>query len=344
MQKSQNSKLQPVTMKEIGIEAGVSQSTVSRALRNDSRITEPVRERVQAAAKKLNYRPNPLVSAFTSQVRGYRRSPTHATIGFLSPFGNPSANHIDDYYKGAADRARELGFETDLIILPELEHSWSAVNRIIRARSIQGLLVLPVPQGYSIEELDLSRVASATVDPSLQKPDLHRATPDYFHSMELALNTLTEMGYKRISFCSWDEEQERIGSRWLGSYFRWQQKHKIHLPPYISSDDWDEEPFVEYINREKPDVIVSNSRFYYKILLKHQIPVPDRIAFASLCAMQGNSAMGGIDQCGRLIASAAIDLIVSQMYRNEGGIPEHPKSVSIRGQWVDGETTPRKKP
>ena len=51
-----------VTLSDIGREAGVSTSIVSRVLRNrKDRIPEVTREKVLAAAERLGYRPNLLI-------------------------------------------------------------------------------------------------------------------------------------------------------------------------------------------------------------------------------------------------------------------------------------------
>src|SRR5262249_15020407 len=62
-QRLQTGQGQPVTMKEIGGRAGVSQSTVSRILtgvEGSVRIPEETRERVFQAVRDLDSRPNPL--------------------------------------------------------------------------------------------------------------------------------------------------------------------------------------------------------------------------------------------------------------------------------------------
>jgi len=38
------------------------------------------------------------------------------------------------------------------------------------------------------------------------------------------------------------------------------------------------------------------------------------------------------------VAAAAVDLISSQIHRNEYGLPESPTTNMIFGQWVDGPT------
>jgi LacI family transcriptional regulator len=50
----------PLTSHDVAREAGLSQSTVSRALRGDARVATETRERVLAAARRLGYTPNAL--------------------------------------------------------------------------------------------------------------------------------------------------------------------------------------------------------------------------------------------------------------------------------------------
>ena len=48
-------------MKTVAAQAGVTQATVSMSLANNPRIPLATRERVQAIARELGYRPNPYV-------------------------------------------------------------------------------------------------------------------------------------------------------------------------------------------------------------------------------------------------------------------------------------------
>lgn len=54
-----------VTIYDIAERVGTTHATVSRALRNDQRISAKTRERVHAAAKRMNYRPNLLARGLT---------------------------------------------------------------------------------------------------------------------------------------------------------------------------------------------------------------------------------------------------------------------------------------
>ena len=55
------------TIKDVARAAGVSPSTVSRALHDSPRISEKVRERVKQAAKALDFHPNQMAKSLVSR-------------------------------------------------------------------------------------------------------------------------------------------------------------------------------------------------------------------------------------------------------------------------------------
>jgi LacI family transcriptional regulator len=59
-------RVRPVTVNDIAALTGVAASTVSRALNNPGRVNAVTRERIQAAARALNYVPNSQARALTS--------------------------------------------------------------------------------------------------------------------------------------------------------------------------------------------------------------------------------------------------------------------------------------
>jgi len=88
------------SLKEMAERLGVSIATVSRALRNSHEVGAEMRERVQALAKQLNYRPNP----FAQSLR--REKPR--VIGVVVP------NLVTHYYAavldGIEDHATKVGY------------------------------------------------------------------------------------------------------------------------------------------------------------------------------------------------------------------------------------------
>ena len=63
MENKPHTQMKTVRMAEIAQRLGVASSTISRALRNDPRISFDLRKRVRTLADELGYQPNPLVSA-----------------------------------------------------------------------------------------------------------------------------------------------------------------------------------------------------------------------------------------------------------------------------------------
>ncbi len=72
-----------VSVADVAAAAGVSPSTVSRALRNHPDIPRTTCERIQALALEMGYRPDPLISALLA--RRYRKGGAEiGTIAFLT--------------------------------------------------------------------------------------------------------------------------------------------------------------------------------------------------------------------------------------------------------------------
>ncbi|RYD40551.1 MAG: LacI family DNA-binding transcriptional regulator, partial [Verrucomicrobiaceae bacterium] len=74
-----------VTMGVLAKRLGLSESTVSRALKGDTRIGEETRARVAKLAADLGYRPNPMISALMA-VRGKRGGSEVGTVALVTDY------------------------------------------------------------------------------------------------------------------------------------------------------------------------------------------------------------------------------------------------------------------
>src|SRR5216684_8286825 len=85
---------------DVARESGVSAFTVSAVINNKSHVSKKLRERVEAAIQKLNYRPNLLA-------RSLAKRKTH-TIGMIVPdIVNPFFPMV---VRGAEDAAQKNGY------------------------------------------------------------------------------------------------------------------------------------------------------------------------------------------------------------------------------------------
>lgn len=107
---------------DIADRAGVSQATVSRALRGSQQVSEETRRRVQAAADELNYK----VDKNASNLRK-RHSGTLALLFFEDPTADES--HINPFFLsmlGSITRACAKHHYDLLISFQQFSHDWHA--------------------------------------------------------------------------------------------------------------------------------------------------------------------------------------------------------------------------
>ena len=325
-----------LTTVDIARAAGVNQSTVSRALRNDRQISRAVAERIQALAREMGYRPDPYLSALTAHVRVHRRKPHPATIVLLRCSSDVPL--CDDLYAtGATVRADELGYSVSGIDFLQPSMTPARLGTILRARGIDGLLVLPVESNVHFDDLDFSEIAAATVDLTLHEPCLHRAVPDYFGQMRLALGQLDLAGFRRVLLCDTAQEHALFDATWFGAFLAWQQEHPIRQRlPTFTTHDFNQEAFVAWYTRWKPDAIISNNYCFAEWLIKRGVRIPEDVVFASLSVDGDHPRCPGIDQQPGEVGKLAVDLIVEQLQRNERGLPASRKTVLVPGRWLGG--------
>lgn len=339
-------------MQDIAERAGVSRMTVSRALRHDPKISVATRQRVHRIAREIGYRPNPLVSALMANLRQQSPVKDISTLAFLTAyptrFGWKEAAAFRRYFTGAGERAEQLGYK--------LEHFWlrqegcdeAAMARILRARGIAGLMIAPTPEAGMSIDLPWEDFAVVAFGYSMAIPPVHRVTNHLSHSLLLALQKLREMGYRRIGVCTPSDANERVDDAWLAGCLLFQHRlpaaERVHP---LFAKKWDREVFLHWLRRARPDAVVTGS---YRVggklvsdwLTEAGFRVPEDIGFALLDWSPEVGPVAGIDQCFENVGSAAVDLLVAQLHRNERGIPDRQKVVMVEGSWRDGNTVRRK--
>lgn len=299
----------------------------------------------------MGYRPNPFATAFAAHLLNHRPVNYHAVVGLLSSPGEASGPWQTQYETAIETRAKELGFSVDFLTNSLTENGAAAFNRVVRARGIRALIVMPRADGATaLPGADFSSLAAVTIDLTLRSPALHRASPDYFRGMQLALDTMRSRNLRRIAFCGNRAELWRIGRRWLGSYLAWQSMEapEVRMDPYIGPGptepglSWrsSRDDFERWLDRAKPDAIVSNCFYFQEWLQELGRTGPGGVSFASLGIESEKLGISGIDQQWGLIGTTAMDLVAGQIYRNEYGLSPHPTTVFVPPRWVDGNTCP----
>jgi LacI family transcriptional regulator len=182
-----------VTIKDVAREAGVSVATVSRAINGQGNVAGPVRERVLAVARALDYAPHQAARALSS-----RR--TH-TIGVVLP--DLHGEFFSELIRGIGLAARANG----LHLLVSSDHGdageQGAALLAMRGRVDGVLLMAPTDEGtrYLADHLapSLPAVLINTADPEGRRPSV---AVDGYGGARSMVRHLVAAGHRRIAFIS----------------------------------------------------------------------------------------------------------------------------------------------
>ncbi len=136
-----------ISQADVAKHVGVSASTVSRALKNDPRITKKVRQKIIDAAQELGYRPDPSVSALANYrwkttARDFSGVVAWITVGDSSEELRRKYPEFDLYWKGANACADRFGYQIEEFAITE-DMPLEKLEKILYARNVKGLLLPP---------------------------------------------------------------------------------------------------------------------------------------------------------------------------------------------------------
>ncbi len=334
-----------VTMSDVARQAGVSASTVSRALRNDPRISEETRIKIRALAEELNYRPNPMVSALMMNRNAHFNKVAVNTIALITDYAGAESWKTKDVcrweYEGITARADALGYQVEEFALSEYDEDPDRLTQVLRFRGINGVLL-----GFSRDRrnkalIDMRNFAVAGLSAYFRDAQVDRSNFHGMYNVRLALNEMRTLGYRKTGLVVPEFNNRISGWQWSAGALDW-QRHLPEVeqcPPFVSVREDSQAEFVEWIEREQPD-----SLLVYKLpvegwLAELKLQVPDDIGVAYLYRTQQEmETTAGIDGNLQLVGAAAVDLVVANLNINQMGLPKSPKEVLIKGVWQPGGT------
>jgi LacI family transcriptional regulator len=190
MKKTKRNVTRAPTIHDVAIRAGVSSMTASRVVSGSVPVTAELRDKVNAAIKELNYRPNFAArAARTGSVR----------IGIV--LTNPKSTILGEFLLGAYGESTRLGVH--LMVEPALERpvKLEALQRLIRT-GIDGAILPPpladsVPALSLLEKQGIAALSFATAEPRPRTPSV---TIDDFRGAALMTQHLIDLGHRRIAF------------------------------------------------------------------------------------------------------------------------------------------------
>ncbi len=323
-------------MREVAAAAGVTQSTVSKAMRNDPTIPAARCAEIRKIAAKLGYRPHPMVSALMAQLHHHRRRSDPHYLAWLDlwPAGAQPVAVLAPMLAGAKRRAAELGYKIEVHRLARDGMRPERIRQILVARSQWGLIVPPVPESAMDFPLDLRGLTAVTIGTSLRSPVMHRVSPNHFQGATLACERIRARGFRRVGLVLGDKLSDRVEGKWLGAFFNAQQKWPAdeRLAPAIVGEDG-RTAFLKWVKVQRPDaVLIAEMRVHRWIL---EIAAARQPRSVWLVREEAPKGSWGIDYRAEQIGGAAVDTVVSQIHLNERGSPEVPRILMLDSVWVE---------
>ncbi len=337
-----------VTIRDIALALGFHHSTVSLGLRDDRRLPEETRRKVQEAARRLGYRPDPMVQALAAYRTAVKPASDHGTLAWLSnerePLADKPSYNFTRYLNGARRCAAELGYRLEEFALRAPGMTPQRMVRILQARGISGIIVAPMPL-HRIRariRLDWSGFSAVGIGFSLAWPPISIVTNHQFGTVQMAFRELISLGYRRIGIAISREVNGRCNGAFLGGYhaesMTWPAG--MQVPPFVFSGQWAPAALRRWYREHKPEAII----FHDAKELQHardilNVPVPQKLGMVSLHIT--SSPFAYVDQNDDEIGRAAVDTLVSLIHRNEKGIPPVPRKTLIESTWHHGPTVRR---
>ena len=198
-----------VSIADIARAAGVSHSTVSRALHDSPLISENTRARIQSLAREMGYTPNAIAqSLHTRQTSSIGLVVTSIADPFLS-----------DVVKGVEEVARARGFSVLLSTSHNDPDQEMAVIETFRRRRVDGILVASsrLTSEYT-ERLAQLQVPTVLINSQAEPLDgrLHWVAVDDYQGAKIAVEHLLQLKHRAIGYLSVDSRPRSAQQRLEG--------------------------------------------------------------------------------------------------------------------------------
>jgi DNA-binding LacI/PurR family transcriptional regulator len=337
-----------VSLRDIAAELRISHVTVSRALRNMQNVAPEQRARIQAKADEMGYEPDPMLSALSRYSRTGPAKPIQAELAWLNTWDPPEQLHrhkeFNLYWKGAFDHAKHIGYHLEEFNLNELPTG--RLQTILRARSIQGILLPPIGNASStLDTFNWSDFSVVRFGEAITQPKSHFISSSQHDNTMMAFDRIHQLGYQRVGCaCLY------LKRRHFGSGFFWAQQ-KLPVAQQLPLLTWSEEANFEqnqiqfklWVEKNRPDAILTDSDETQLMLTNLGYRIPEDIALATT-TVHDTDIDTGIDQHPYEIGWAATRMLSALINEKSFGLPKRRTELLIEGDWVDGSMLPKREP
>ena len=309
-------------MSDLARLAGVSKSTVSRALAGSERVTKETRDRIQQLAREHNYRMNVRASNF--------RKKELRTVGVLLPSNGDIDWLATDPFMlemlGALSDALEERGQHELLLAKHSNNDPSWIDEFARTRTVDGIIVI----GQSLYHEQLNETAEwhqgmVVWGTEIPGQNYYTVGSDNYQGGKMAAEHLLEQGRERIAFLG-DKRFPETRERYRG-YIDALKSAGLNNPLELRTDSdtgihINEATLHEYLEQPPSfDALIASSDTLginaIRIINNHGYSVPediavvgyDNITLSEYC----NPTLTSISQDRKAAATTLIDKVFELM-------------------------------
>jgi len=216
---------------DVARESVVSVFTVSAVVNDKAHVGKQLRKRVEAAIRKLNYRPNLIARSLAKQK-------TH-TIGMIVPdIANPFFPMV---VRGAEDAAQRHGYNLLLCNSDDILAKEESSVELLLSKRVDGILLTKAAEDFRpsvrqmIKQMNIPFVLVMRTYPKLTKDAV--ITDDYQGAYD-AVAHLARSGRRRIGLVSGPLKVSNAKARWEGFHDALKAKGLPYEPELIVEGDY----------------------------------------------------------------------------------------------------------
>jgi LacI family transcriptional regulator len=197
------------TIKDVAAKAGVSVATVSFVMNNNSSqpIGKPVRDRVQRAARELNYHPN------ASAAHLARRRTRHVAIAFFEEERLLSNTFYSGVVEGALKKALEMNYHLIFAYMRSEYRNQSDLPPVISQRNAEGVLFIKTIIPKMVRDITGMGLPIVAVDHDPPSPMVSSMSMDNTSGGVVAAEHLLQLGHQRLAVIAGTPERSSIAER-----------------------------------------------------------------------------------------------------------------------------------
>lgn len=225
-------------IKDLAKAAGVSITTVSRALNGYSDVSEKTRNRIKKLAEEMSYRPNAQAQSLV-----LKRTNTIGVILSEIKRSNAKDAFAFEALCGINDRASELNYDILLFSTNPNKQMKKSYSDLCRERAVDGAILqgLKMNDPYLKEVVDQPHFPCVLIDIPVAGDRVGHVTTDNVYGARDAVRHLVELGHRRIGMVNGYDEAAVSHERLSGYMLGLQEAGIAYEPDLVADGRFSEE-------------------------------------------------------------------------------------------------------